>query len=126
MTIEQVIVTRLLAVTAITDVVGDRVSPVVLRTETTDPALVYMRMYGDRQYALDGVTKVATVQMQVMAWALDYATARGLADQVRLALDTWGSDDVEIVTVTDGPDTYAEEIEMFGCPVNLTAKYVEV
>jgi hypothetical protein len=126
MTVEQTIVTRLLAVTAITALVGDRVSPVVLRTETTDPALVYVRLYGDRQYALDGATKLATVQMQIMAWALDYATARALADQVRLGLDTWGDADVEIVTVTDGADTYAEEIDMYGCPVNLTVKYEEV
>jgi hypothetical protein len=126
MTVEAQIAARLLAVTAITDMVGDRVSPVVLRTETTEPALVYMRMYGERQYALDAQTRVATVTMQVMAWALDYATARGLADQVRLGLDTWGDADVEIVTVTDGADTYAEEIDMYGCPVNLTVKYEEV
>lgn len=127
MIIEQVVAARLLAWSAIAALVGTRIEPVVMQTSSSSDALVYRRLYGERSYNLVGAEGVATVQIELMCWSQVYARARTMADEVRQALDAWSSatDDVEIASVTDGADTYEQELEMFGCPVNLTIKYQE-
>lgn len=126
MIIEQVVVARLLSVPAVAAIVGDRVSPIVLRQTTRDPVLVYQRIYGQRSYSL-AAPVLAETQIQITCWAGDYATARTLADAVRKALDAWASavDEVEIALVNDGADTYAEDYDMVGCTVLATIKHQE-
>lgn len=125
--IEQVVAARLLAWPAIAALVDERVEPVVMQSSSMSEAIVYRRLYGQRDYNLVGAEGVATVQIEIMSWAQEYAKARTLADEVRKALDAWSSavDDVEIANVTDGADTWDPDLEMFGCPVNLTIKYQE-
>lgn len=127
MIIEQVVAARLLAWSAITALVGTRVEPVVLQTATQANTVVYRRLYGQRDYNLTGAEGVATVQIELLSWSQEYASARTLADEIRKALDAWSSagDDVEIASITDGADTWEPDLEMYGCPVNLTIKYQE-
>lgn len=127
MIIEQVVAARLLAWSAIAALVGTRVEPVVIHSSSMYDTIVYRRLYGQRDYNLTGAEGVATVQLELMSWSQEYASARTLADEIRKALDAWSSaaDDVEIASVTDGADTWEPDLEMYGCPVNLTIKYQE-
>lgn len=129
--IEQVLVGRLLAWPTVTAIVGDRVAPVVLRQATSEPVLVYRRLYGQRKYGLLGSANWVETQVQVTCWAPSYSVARGLADAVCEALDGWGSDEgdagplVHLVSVEDGADEYAEGYEMLGATVLVTVRHEE-
>lgn len=125
--IEQVLVTRLLAWPAVAAVVGDRMSPVVLRQGTTAAALVYQRLYAQRSYSLAGAAGWTETQVQITCWSTSYAQARTLADEVRKALDAWASatDGVHLVSINDGADTYAEDFDMVGATVLVTIRHEE-
>jgi hypothetical protein len=126
--IEQVLVARLLATPAVTAIVGARIAPVVLRQATADATLVYQRIYGQRSYSLTGAAGWVETQVQFTCWSASYSEARTLADEVRQALDLWASDadGVHLVSINDGADTYAEDLDMMGATVLVTVRHEEV
>lgn len=129
MTIETKVVTRLTGYTAITAVVGTRIFPVIVRSDTVLPCITYRRLSGERDYTLAGSLGWAAVRISLTAWAADYATARGLADDMRKALDAYSdgtSDGIQIASVQDGADGYDPDVDVFGCSIEVTVAYAEV
>ena len=72
---------------------------------------------------------MTTVAVALYAWALDYATARNLADQVRDALDAYTSNtstNIQVATVTDGADEWIDELGAYGCGLEARLMFLEV
>lgn len=125
--IEKRVVALLLADGTIGAAVGGRVSPVVLRQESGLPALVYRRLDSSPEYTLAGRGGWRSVLLQVVCWASEYETARGLAEAVRLALDGFSENaqagSIRFVSVSDGADEFVEGLEVFGCACMVTVEY---
>ena len=125
--IEKRIVDLLLDDTAVKALVGTRIAPVVLRQETGMPCLVYRRLDSNPEYTLAGRAGWRTVTVQVVCWSADYTHARGLAEAVRDALDSYsetsGTGSIRFISVSDGADEYVSEMEAFGAVVVLTIDY---
>lgn len=125
--IEKRIKALLLADTTIAAAVGPRVTPVVLRQETGLPCLVYRRLDSTPDYTLAGRAGWRTVTIQVTCWADDYTEARTLAEAVRKKLDAYselsGVGSIRFISVGDGADEYAVELEAFGAVATLTVEY---
>jgi hypothetical protein len=125
--IEKRIAAMLLTDTTITDAVGRRVTPVVMRQETELPALVYRRLDSAPGYTLAGRAGWRTVTLQIVCWAADYTEARTLAEAVRQLFDAYSetssTGSIRFISVSDGADEYAPELEAFGAVVTLTIEY---
>ena len=87
MTVEEAVVARLVAVSAVTDLVEDRISP---HTRDQDPealpAITYERAGTEEIVALDGPTGSGRITLQIDAWAADGDGAMALALAVGAAL----------------------------------------
>lgn len=128
MTIETKIVARLSAFPAVANAVGTRIFPVVVRGATAFPSVTYTRLPGERTYTLAGRGRWATTRVGLTAWSQDYAAARQLADDMRDALDAYsdGTDDgIQIASVTDGPDGFDNDAEVYGCTIEVAASFLE-
>lgn len=125
--IEQRIKSLLLADATISAAVSNRVTPVIMRQETGLPALVYRRLDSTPDYTLAGRAGWRTVTVQVVCWAVDYMEARTLAEAVRKALDAYSETSAEgsirFISVGDGADEYAPEVDAFGAVATLTIEY---
>ena len=125
--IEKRIVDLMLADTTIKDMVGKRVTPVVLRVETGMPCLVYRRLDSTPEYTLAGRSGWRTVTMQVVCWCVNYEDARELAEAVRDLLDAYSELDsvgsIRFISVADGADEWVDGLDAFGAVVVLTIEY---
>lgn len=126
--IEAKVVEVLLADASVVALVGNRVSPVVLRQEFGMPCIIYQRLAGDREYVLSGPAGWARADIGLTAWANEYAQARATADAVRKALDGYGDDEaggIEVASVADSADLYEETLDVFGCGVTVSVQWQE-
>ena len=128
--IEAKMVDILLADAGVAAIVGTRIFPVVIRQTVAFPSVTYRRLPGgERTYSLSGRAGMTTVSVALYAWALDYATARNLADQVRDALDAYTSNtstNIQVATVTDGADEWVDELGAYGCGLEARLMFLEV
>lgn len=110
MAIETEIVSKLKSDTGVSALVGTRVYPVVLPTDTA-PAITYRRLSGTPEINLDGTISVTSVQLEISAWGSTYEAARSLADAVFAALDGWSNEaGVMVAHAQFGPDLYEPEV----------------
>lgn len=64
-----------------------RCYPSTLPQDPTYPLILYMRVYGAGENALEGPVGMANPHFQIEAWAKTYAAAKALAKAVRNALN---------------------------------------
>lgn len=112
--IESSVVAVLLADTAVTDIVGDRITPGVIEVEAGLPGINVMRAAGSRSYTFGGGID-ATISISVSCWAQNWRTARPLAELVRAALDAYSGGDILAASVTDGADVPDLDVGIYGC-----------
>ena len=129
--IEARVVEVLLADAALAGLVGDRVFPVVVRQEMALPCVIYQRLAAEREYSLAGAAGWARVEIGLTVWGREYAEARAGADAVRRALDGYGDEDgrvggIEVSSVQDAADAFAEELDAFGCGLTATVQWAEL
>ena len=64
-----------------------RCYPSTLPQDPAYPLILYMRVYGARENALEGPVGMANPHFQIETWAKTYAAAKALAQAVRNALN---------------------------------------
>ena len=69
--------------------VSDRIYPEHLPQNPTYPAVTYFQVGGPRDHSLAGSSGLAVTQWQVDAWATSYLGAKAVAEQIRVALDSY-------------------------------------
>lgn len=86
------LVERLLATSAVTDIVGTRIRPIQL-TQKTDalPALTYQTIDIDPENGSTGLADVAFARIQVDSLAPTYSGMKTLGAAIRTALNGWQS-----------------------------------
>lgn len=89
-------VAKLLATSAVTDLIGDRIWPAGVPQDTGRTTSITYAPMGRRFQNIAGPTGgngSAELDIQVDCWASSYAAAQGLADVVRDALNAWSDTD---------------------------------
>jgi hypothetical protein len=81
--------TRLLSVSAVTDLVSTRIYPLTLPQGVTMPAVRYQRVSGNSDPHVTGTTGAATARLQFDIFANTYAGAEALRDAIREAIDQY-------------------------------------
>jgi hypothetical protein len=84
--VEQRIDTVLRAASAVTALVGDRISPAKLRQTTAYPAITYLGISGNRENHLTGYASLENPLIQIDAWAVTLAGAIAVSDAIIAAM----------------------------------------
>ena len=87
--LEPVLVTRLKAFTALTDLTGTRIFPLILPQSPTYPAVTFQRISAERLSGMTAEHGMPQVRIQIDSYATTYASVKGVAAQVRAALQRW-------------------------------------
>lgn len=91
MSVEDVLVTRLLAHAGTAALIVDRVHPNFISQNSPMPAVSYARISALRTLAMGVNPGLVSARFQFDAWAKDYTGVRDLAEQLRLALERFNS-----------------------------------
>jgi hypothetical protein len=95
-TIEEALRARLIADTAVVEMVGQRIYPLVAPPKAALPAIVYQRISGMRVATHDGPSELARPRFQFACIGSAYAGAKNLANAVRVALDGYSGTSSEV------------------------------
>ena len=87
MILEEGIVVRLMALPAVTALIGTRLYPNVVPEEATEPVAAYQRISNPRLNAHDGPTGWAKGRIQFTAQANTYLQAKAVAAAIAAAFD---------------------------------------
>lgn len=101
---EDILVTRLKAVTAVTDLVGSSIRPLVLRADDTFPGVTYRRTSTGFDNTAGGTSTSAQATFEIASVAETYVGALALADAVRGALSGWADGAGQIWHLQDQHD----------------------
>jgi hypothetical protein len=101
MTLEQALFSYLGNYAGLKALVSTRIYPIIMPQNPTLPAVTYQKISGVVDYVMDG-TSIKRPRIQVDAWAKSYGAVRGVAEQVKAALDRYtgtmgGTGGVEII-----------------------------
>jgi hypothetical protein len=94
-----------------------RCYPVMIPQSPVYPLILYTKISGMRDHALEGPSGMAHPRFQIEAWAETYDEAKGLSEAIRSALDgyTGTSDSTYIGSclLDSERDIYESEIDVF-------------
>lgn len=129
---------RLANFAGVTALVGvapnDRIYPVVLPEKPSYPAIAYKQISARRLQSVHDDPGVAIVTVQVTAFAASYDVARALTEQIRLALERYGTaitgtpiNGVTVYDITIGSDAdeYVPELDIFAIATDFTVTHQE-
>lgn len=86
---ETALYTKLAGTSAVTDLVGTRITPWERRQDASLPAVTYFRVSGGPINTLGGPLATNSCRIQVDSWASSYSGVKALAVVVRAALSGW-------------------------------------
>lgn len=86
MTLEQALYSYLSTYAGLTALVSTRIYPVTMPQGVTYPAVTYTRISAPRIHAMGRDTGLASPRVQVDCWGSSYSSVKGVAAQVRAAL----------------------------------------
>lgn len=92
MTIEEAIYARLAAFTALTDLVGDRISPLIKLEDAVLPAITYRRVFDTRFPAMGVDSPVVKARFQLDIYGASMASVAAVRDQLDAALSRYRAD----------------------------------
>lgn len=89
---EQALMTRLVADTDVSAIVGNRVYPHTAPQNATMPYIVYFRVSGVHEHHMRGSSGLYDARVQLSMFSTDFEQLLNLSDAVRLALDGYRGD----------------------------------
>lgn len=131
---EKVIHYRLTTFADLTSLIGGRVYPVALPQSPTYPCIAYRRVQSRRFEGLHDRGGYATATIQINVFASTYDEVKDIVEQVRLALDRYGSvvtgTQIQGVTVYDivigtEADSYEPTLNMFAHSLDFEVLHAE-
>lgn len=119
--IETELVSILSGHSGVSGLIGTRLYPVVIPQDKTLPAVAYQKISATRVHTLAGPTNLAHPRVQLTCWALTYAEAKQVIEQVRAALyGAWPG-----AIIMDLPDRYESDTRRFGVAVDVRVLHLE-
>lgn len=114
MTFEADLKSHLQADSSISDLVADRIHPMLLPAGSVLPAITYQEIADEPQTDLSGGDgDMIRYRMQINVWASSYTGAKALAELVRIRLQTAAAS-FKAVALPSGQDVYEEGTKRFG------------
>lgn len=107
------IYTALSGNTGITNIVANRIYPVVIPQQTSTPALVYKITGSSPSHTNEGPSKLDRYDFEVVAVAETYERVEALAALIRTALHTYTSNNVQSIRYQNESDNYEPETSQF-------------
>jgi len=115
--IEEALVAKLKATTAVTDLVAARIFPVIMPLDPTFPGMTYAKVFPGRQYSQSGPSGLARGRFQFTCWGATYASAKNVANAVISTLDglsdTLSGVRVDSITNASEIDGYDREAKSY-------------
>ena len=109
--------------------ISTRLFPLILPEGVTMPAATYQRISGPRMRSHSGPSGVSMPRYQFNCWGDTYKQAKEVADQVRIALEsfsgTMGTVPVHAGFVEDDRDFYDEDVKQFFTAVDVILRHEE-
>lgn len=134
----KVIKFRLTNFAGVTALVGaapnDRIYPLAMPQVPVYPAITYKQVDSNRLMGTYDDPGVANVTVQVVAWAKTFDEVKALTEQIRLALERFGTaitgtpiDGVTVYDIKMGSDAdgYIGELDIFFITTDFTVTHVE-
>jgi hypothetical protein len=107
MSMEGDLVAKVVANAAVTALIVDRMSPLIVPQDENLPALSYQVIDTLHVESMGGSSGLAASRVQISAWSRTYLEAIDLAEKVRIAIHgytgTMGSTQAVAILVLDGP-----------------------
>lgn len=134
---EKVIHYRLSNYAGVTAIIGSnpaRVYPMVVPQTPTVPCISYQLISSDRVEGVYTDPGIVNARIQVTCWAKSYTDVKSLAEQVRLALERYGSwpsglavDGVTVYDIKIGSeaDTFEPGLELYAQATDYTVTHGE-
>lgn len=127
MNVRKAIVTRLLANSDLTAIVGTRIYRGRLPEHLEPPHIIVWLLRNERIYDQDGYTGLSQALVQISCFAYDPDDALDAADLVKASMEAWPTEsgDVASVFIEDESDGLEEETEIFHVPLDVRINYRE-
>ena len=129
MTIEEALQAYLSSKTEITNIVSDRIYPILLPQDSTYPALTYFKISGSVQHDVD----IAYPWFQISSWAETYAEVKALAVVVKEVMQRYkgvmgGGSGIKVpqIVFENELDLYDSETGIYHIPADYKIIYREV
>lgn len=124
MTIEEAVRTRLLAYSAMTDLVGPRVYVQRLPQAPQYPAVVIHRIAGPRDHSQSGPTNLVRSRLQIDCYGQTISAAKRAAQAARKAVDgqvgVWGTVEIQAVFADDEFDGLEDRLDVASASIDIT------
>jgi hypothetical protein len=104
---DSTIYTKLITTTAITDLVGEHIFPVIATPDysiQTAPAILYSRQATQDVVAMSGPVGLKKYTYQIDTWAINEDDCRSVADAVYGTFSTWKDNDVQGCFLTNSQE----------------------
>lgn len=128
MSIETVMVARLVGYSGLSALVGSRIYPNVMPQNVDFPAISYRRVSTTRESAMGSDTGIARARFQVDSYAKNYDEVRPVAEKVRAALQRWRNSSGTVVQdsfIIGETDSYEHETQVHRVSQDFEVIYVE-
>lgn len=128
MSVETVLKTRLDGYAGLSALIATRVYPNVLPQNVTLPAISYRRVTAERISAMGSDSGVVRARFQFDVWAVSYADARAVTEQLRGALQRWRNASGTVIQDTfflNEIDLYEDETRVHHVAVDFEINYEE-
>lgn len=131
---EKVVYERLTTHAGVSGLVGTRVYPLVLPQNPTYPCIMYQRVSSSRVQGVHSDPGMAQVTVRIVCLDHEYNDVKALAEQVRLALERYGSSiagtliagvNVYDILMGSEADAYEEDLDVFSHSLEFTIIHQE-
>lgn len=130
MTIEEDIITKLKATSAVTDLVGTRITPVVKKpTDSQLPAITITMISATRFPAMGTTAKNVHGRYQISVWARNYSETRTILEALKTALQRFRKTAVtpiEDILFGSQVDFYEDDTKQYHLAIDVEIFYIEV
>ena len=134
MSIRSALRQHLLAQTTVTDLVGQRIYPIIAPQTGELPCIAYRKIEGGHEHLVTGSAGHARPTFTLTVWALDPDTVDDIAEALRLVLQganaTWGAYQVTGLTLDGDSDEWVdpndgEDNGVYGCTLRISFRHAE-
>ena len=117
MKIEEALYSYLSSHSGLTNLVGNRIYPMILPQNTALPAVSYQRISAIRERSHEGPSGLAHPRFQFSCWGDTYKQVKDVAEQIRFALDGYkgimNEVHIDAIYIEDDRDVYDPKTKIY-------------
>jgi hypothetical protein len=127
---ERALYTRLSTYAPLTALVSTKIEPLIMPQGTVPPYITYTVISKPSTYSHSGKNRTVRARVQISCYGTTYASAKGVAAQVKAAMESWTSATVKRAFHENDFDSHiAKEekggVDLYHLPVDFFVNYYE-